>query len=82
MISRNFIRQNVISFSILLFLFIFSIIHIYKPNCIYNKNGTFRDFGLGYRNKTILPMWLTVIMTAIICYLGILYFLAFPRIIY
>ena len=82
MISRNFIRQNVISFSIILFLFFFSMIHMYKPNCIYNKDGTFRDFGLGYRNKTILPMWLTVIVTAIVCYLCILYFLAYPKIIY
>ncbi len=82
MISRNFIRQNIISFSIILFLIIFSTIHICKPNFIYNKDGTFRDFGLGYRNKTILPMWLIVIVTAIICYLCILYFLAFPKIVY
>ena len=82
MITRNFIRQNVISFSIILFLIIFSTIHTYKPNFIYNKDGTFRDFGLGYRNKTILPMWLTVIVVAILCYLCILYFLAFPKIVY
>lgn len=82
MISRTFIRQNIISFSIILFLICFSLVHILKPNFIYNKDGTFRDFGLGYRNKTILPMWLIVIITAILCYLGVLYFLAFPKILY
>jgi len=82
MISRNFIRQNIISFSIVLFLISFSLVHIIKPNFIYNKDGTFRDFGLGYRNKTILPMWLIVIITAILCYLSVLYFLAFPKILY
>jgi hypothetical protein len=82
MISRSFIRSNIISLSIILFLIIFTLIHTVKPNFIYNKNGTFRDFGLGYRNKTILPMWLIVVVTAILCYLCILYFLAFPKILY
>ena len=82
MISRSFIRSNIISFSIILFLIIFTLIHTIKPNFIYNKNGTFRDFGLGYRNKTILPMWLIVIITAILCYLFVLYLLAFPKILY
>jgi len=82
MISRSFIRSNIISFSIILFLIIFTLIHTIKPNFIYNKNGTFRDFGLGYRNKTILPMWLIVVITAILCYLFVLYLLAFPKILY
>lgn len=82
MIPRNFIRQNIISVSIILFLIFFTLVHIIKPNFIYNKDGTFRDFGLGYRNKTILPMWLVVIITAILCYLCVLYLLAFPKILY
>ena len=82
MIPRNFIRQNIISVSIILFLIFFTLVHLIKPNFIYNKDGTFRDFGLGYRNKTILPMWLVVIITAILCYLCVLYLLAFPKILY
>lgn len=82
MLTRSFIRTNVTSFSIILFLFMFFIIHISKPNFIYNTNGTFRDFGLGYRNKTILPMWLIIVVTAIISYLCVLYIIAFPKILY
>ena len=82
MLTRNFIRTNLTSFSILLFLTLFSIIHLTKPNFIYKPDGTFRDFGLGYRNKTILPMWLIVVVVAIISYLIILYYIAFPKILF
>ena len=82
MISRVFIRQNIISFSIIFFQLLFVSIHYIKPNFIYNKDGTFREFGIGYRNKTIIPMWLAVIVIAILSYLSTLYFLAFPKIMY
>ena len=82
MLNKNFIRKNKISFSILLFLLLLSLIHSSKPNFIYNKDGTFREFGVGYVKKTVLPMWLIIIVTAILCYLFILYYLSNPKLIY
>ena len=37
------------------------------------KNGSFRQFGVGYKNTTILPLWLISIILAIISYFIVLY---------
>ena len=63
---------NNINISILVFLTIFIIFIILKPNFIYNKNGLLRNFGIGKRNSTVLPLWLMVILLAIISYILVL----------
>jgi len=69
---QRFIQFNKVSFSILVFIFIISIIHfIIKPNIIYNNDGSFKQFGIGYKNKTVVPIWLVCIILGIISYLFI-----------
>jgi len=46
----------------------------------YKDDGSIRQFGVGYRNKTILPVWLLAIILGILSYLFVLYYLAYPRI--
>ena len=75
----NLIRDNKTLISIILFIFIFGIIQILKPSCFYNKDGSIREFGIGYKNKTILPIWLLSIVLGIFCYLGVLYYISSPR---
>ena len=82
MSTRSFIKKHVISFSIIIFISIYLIIHNLKPAFIYNNDGTLRQFGMGYRNKTILPMWLIVIVLSVLSYLLVLYYLAYPKIKY
>jgi hypothetical protein len=53
---------------------------MFKPACFYNKDGSIRDFGIGYRNKTIFPIWLMSLVLGILCYLAVLYFVNIPRI--
>ena len=77
---RNIIQKNITSVSIILFIVIFSIIQLIKPLFLYNSNGSIREFGIGYRNKTILPLWLLAIVLGILCYLLILYYISNPRI--
>jgi len=60
--------------SILLFLFLFGIIQLMKPSFLYNSDGSIREFGIGYKNKTILPIWLLSIILGILCYLIILFY--------
>jgi hypothetical protein len=50
-----------------------------KPACFYNKDGSIRDFGIGYKNKTIFPIWLLSIILGILCYLAVSYYLVHPR---
>ena len=79
---RNFIRQNITIVSILLFLIIFGVVQFIKPAFLYNKDGSVREFGIGYKNKTILPIWLFSILLGILSYLFILYFVTYPRLFF
>jgi hypothetical protein len=73
---KNFVRENVTLVSIILFLFIFASIHIMKPACFYNKDGSIRHFGIGYKNKTILPIWLSSVVLGILSYLFVLFYIS------
>jgi hypothetical protein len=70
-----FIKKYQTLMSILLFLIIYFIIQYDKPLFIYNSNGTLRQFGVGYKKKTILPIWLLSILLAIVCYMVIKYYI-------
>ncbi len=79
---RNFIKKHIISFSILIFIFVYLIINHLQPSFLYTKDGNLRPFGLGYKNKTVLPLWLISIVIAILSYVMVLYWLALPKIQY
>lgn len=64
-----FIRSNPVLMSVFLFIVIFVVIQVGKPGFLYNKNGSIRQFGLGYDKKTIFPIWLLSIILGILCYL-------------
>lgn len=73
MLSSQFIRMHKPSIAIVLFLILFSLLHYLKPGFAYGPNGEFRPFGLGYRNKTVLPIWTMAIALAILSYLYVMY---------
>jgi hypothetical protein len=77
MTLKLFIIKNNLNFSILLFIIMFSILHYIKPALVYNKKGDFREFGVGYKNKTVLPIWIFAIILAIISYLLVSYYILF-----
>lgn len=65
---KSYIKQNLALISIVLFLSIFGIIQIINPSFLYNNDGSLRQFGVGYKNKTILPVWLLSIVLGILSY--------------
>lgn len=77
---RHLIRENITFVSILLFLIIFGFIQMMKPRFLYNLDGSIREFGISYKNKTIMPIWLLSIVLGIFCYLFVLYYLAHQKI--
>ena len=77
----TYVRENKVFIAIILFILIFGSIQIMKPACFYNKDGSIREFGIGYRNKTILPVWLLSIVLGILCYLVVLYFINTPKLV-
>ena len=70
----DFIKKNQTLISIILFLIIYFIIQVDQPLFIYNINGSLKQFGVGYKNKTILPVWLLSIILGILCYVGVKYY--------
>ena len=77
--NRSFIKKNITSVAILLFIGIFFMIQQFKPSFIYKKDGSLRQFGLGTRKKTVIPIWFLTLILAIFCYLFVLYYLAIPK---
>jgi len=77
---KQFIRKNITLVAIILFIFIFGSIQIIKPAFLYNKDGSVREFGIGYKNKTILPIWLLSLILGILCYLAVMYYITWVHI--
>lgn len=80
--NRTFIRRNITTVSIVIFLIVYGAILFVKPGFIYNHDGSLRQFGINSNKKTILPSWLIAILSAIISYLFVLYYLAIPKLIF
>lgn len=79
---RSLIRRNITSFSIIIFIILYVSVLMFKPAFIFKRDGTLREFGLGFRNKTVIPAWLLAIILAIISYLSVLYYLALPKLLH
>ena len=77
--NRAYIRENATLFAIILFLIMFVSIQMMKPACLYNNDGSIREFGVGYRNKTIMPIWLLSLILGILSYLFVMYYVSYPR---
>ena len=71
-ITKKFIRLNRVNLAILIFLISFVIVHLLKPSLMYTKEGGFRQFGVGYKHKTVIPIWIIAIVLAIFSYLAVL----------
>lgn len=74
---KAFINAHKVNIAIMIFLVVFSIIHISKPSILYNEEGGFRPFGVGYRHKTVIPIWGVSIVVAIFSYLAVLSYLQY-----
>ncbi len=78
---RSFIRNNISLASIFIFIVIFGLIQFIKPDFLYKRDGSIREFGVGYKNKTIMPVWLFSIILGMLSYVAVLYYLTYPKII-
>lgn len=77
--NNSFIRNNLNSFAIIIFLLFFFLLNYVQPGFLYNNDGSIREFGLGHKRKTILPVWLLSIILGILSYLLVLYYITIPK---
>jgi hypothetical protein len=76
---RSFIRRNITSVAIIIFVIFFCGLQMAAPHFLYNDDGSLRQFGIGYKKKTVIPNWLVALILAIFSYLFVLYYLAIPK---
>lgn len=77
--NRNFLKTNVVLAAIVLYVVIYAIFVYAQPSFLYKSDNTLRQFGVGFRNKTILPMWLLSLLLGILSYLAVIYYLEFQQ---
>lgn len=70
---KNIMRNNLAGSAILLYVIVFMLVQYMNPSFIYNEDGSLREFGIGYSNKTVFPIWLVAIILGILSYLTVYY---------
>ena len=78
--TKSMLKKYKLSMAIILYIVGFYIINSNKPNIFYNPDGSLKQFGIGYKHKTVVPLWLVVIFLAIFCYLALIYYILNPKI--
>ena len=73
MFNQYISREALSIIAVFIFLILFGIINAFRPSIIYNKDLSFRRFGIGYKNKTVIPIWLMTIVLAILVYVLVTY---------
>lgn len=73
---KNVIQRNVVSIAILLYICLYMLIMFLKPSFLFQNNGSLREFGIGYRNKTIIPVWFLAIFIATLSYFSVMYYVS------
>ena len=73
---KNVIQRNVVSIAILMYICLYMLIMFLKPSFLFQNNGSLREFGIGYRNKTIIPVWFLAIFIATLSYFSVMYYVS------
>jgi hypothetical protein len=72
--NPRWVRHNKISVAIIIYILLFTLVNVFKPAFMYNPDGSIKEFGVGFRKKTIIPIWLISIFLAIIAYFSVMYY--------
>ena len=76
--SKSFLARYITSAALVIFFISYGYLIYSRPAFLFQKNGTvLRPFGIGYKNKTIFPLWLIACVLGIISYLIVLYYIKF-----
>jgi uncharacterized membrane protein YidH (DUF202 family) len=73
MFNQYISREALSVIAVFIFLILFGIINAFRPTVIYNKYLSLSRFGIGYKNKTVIPIWMLSIVLAILVYVLVTY---------
>jgi len=57
-----------IQVSLLIYLVTITTVLYSRSNVFYKKNGSLKEFGTGGKGKTLLPLWLVILLLALLSY--------------
>lgn len=60
--------DNKLLISIIIYLILVALVIYIHPSIMYNENGIYREFGIGQHDKTVMPIWLVMILAAPVSY--------------
>lgn len=66
------LNTNPITSAIIIYLILIGLLVFFKPQYVFDENGQHKEFGVGYTNKTLLPIWLICFLLAVVSYYLIL----------
>ena len=75
---RDFIHRKPALTAIALFISVYAIVVMMRPSLFFNNDGSIREFGLAMTRRSIVPIWLAAVIIGILCYLGVLSYIAGP----
>ena len=85
---RDFIHRKPALTAIALFISVYAIVvmmmlvdgsvQLLVILLFFNNDGSIREFGLAMTRRSIVPIWLAAVIIGILCYLGVLSYIAGP----
>ncbi len=61
-------RNLRVQLALLVYLVLITGLLYLKPSLFYNKDGSLKQFGTGGGDKTLAPLWLVILLLAILSY--------------
>ena len=65
----NTIKQFKVNIAIIVFMGVFYLAYKSKSSLFFNNDGSLKQFGVGYKHKTVVPLWLFAILSGIVVYI-------------
>lgn len=61
-------RDSVIMIAAVIFLVCYGLLVFWRPAAVFDSRGNMRPFGIGRTETTIIPLWMCVVMLAVLSY--------------
>ena len=61
-------RDTIMITAVSVFLVLYGMLVYWRPAAVFDAQGNMRPFGVGRPNTTVVPLWMCVMMLAILSY--------------
>jgi hypothetical protein len=61
-------RDNIMLTGVAMFIFLYAVLVYWRPAAVFDAKGNMRPFGIGRPDTTVMPLWLCVVMLAVLSY--------------